>query len=378
MRTPDRWLSLFLLTRGSAVVVAVGLLAAHRVTGHDTALFVATVSYGGASMLIAARSEHIRDNPIAWFADAAAVLGLLYWTEDFRSPVYLLMLTALVLPCTRLPGRLAVAFSAGLTASYLTIAVVMGLEPRTLERTISLENVATHAMVPLLVGVALAYASSTFRRLEAERGRSERLAIEAERKRIAWDLHDSAKQRVHAAHLLLTAIEPQIPVAAKPMVEQALGELRSAAGDMATSVSELREPLESKPLTVALRRRAAELQPTTGARIAVRGRAPELAPLVASHAYRIAAEALGNAVRHAEASAIEVTVEARDHRLCLVVRDDGTGLPPGAPPASSNGLRSMRNRAEAIGARIEIGPPPVGAGTTVILTIPLEEGAPAT
>lgn len=377
MRASDRWLSLFLLTRSVAVLVALFLLAAHRVSSHDTTLFVAAVIYGGGSLALAARFERLRRHPVCWVVDAVVVLALIDGSEDFRSPFYLLMLTVLIFPCTTLPRRAAVGFAAVLTAAYFGVAVITGLEPRTLEVTVSLETVATHVMVPLLVGVALAYAANTLRRLGAEQDRSQRLAIEAERKRIAWDLHDSAKQRVHAAHLLLTALEPSLPESSRPALDQALGELRAAAGDMATSVSELRSPLESKPLTVALRRRAAELQPTTDAVITVTGRAPELSPLVASHAYRIAAEALANAVRHARAAHIDVTVAADQRLLRLDVSDDGHGLPPSAPPDGSNGLRSMRNRAEAIGARLDIGPGEHGGGTAVRLTIPLEEGVPA-
>ena len=75
---------------------------------------------------------------------------------------------------------------------------------------------------PFMLVVALAYAAEALRRLSAERSARERLAIEAERKRIAWELHDSAKQRLHAAHLLVTSLHGRVPdaldatVAARP------------------------------------------------------------------------------------------------------------------------------------------------------------------
>ena len=80
------------------------------------------------------------------------------------------------------------------------------LDANTLESTIRLETIATHLMVPVVVVLALAYAAEILERLRGERLRSERLAVESERQRIAWELHDSAKQRVHAAHLVLSAL----------------------------------------------------------------------------------------------------------------------------------------------------------------------------
>ena len=63
-----------------------------------------------------------------------------------------------------------------------------------------------HLALPFLLVCSLAYARDALRRLAAERSERERLAIEAERRRIAWELHDSAKQRLHAAHLLVSSL----------------------------------------------------------------------------------------------------------------------------------------------------------------------------
>jgi signal transduction histidine kinase len=152
-----------------------------------------------------------------------------------------------------------------------------------------------------VVVLALAYAQRVLDRLGAERERSERLAVEAERQRIAWELHDSAKQRVHAAHLVLSALDGALPHGQRAIADQALGELRGATAEMDTSVAELREPLEGRPVDVLLRERAAELAGASTAEISVSGSLPHLSPLAAAHVYRIAAEALTNAVRHADA-----------------------------------------------------------------------------
>ncbi len=99
------------------------------------------------------------------------------------------------------------------------------------------------------------------RRLVDERRERERLAIEAERRRIAWELHDSAKQRLSAAHLLVSSCRAASPHELEPLVSQAAIELESAGTDMDTSLAELRSPLEGRPLDVALRARAGELAP---------------------------------------------------------------------------------------------------------------------
>ena len=104
----------------------------------------------------------------------------------------------------------------------------------------------------------------------------ERLAIEAERKRIAWELHDSAKQRLHAAHLLVTSLHGRVPAPLDKTVSRAAVELESAASDMDTSLAELRSPLEGRRLDEALRIRADELAPSGEPRIVVTGRAPDL------------------------------------------------------------------------------------------------------
>jgi signal transduction histidine kinase len=87
-------------------------------------------------------------------------------------------------------------------------------------------------------------------------------------------------------------------------------------------------------------------------------------------AYRVAQEALTNVVRHAGASCCRVTWSVSDHGLVLEVQDNGRG---GAAESSGVGLRSMRERADQIGGRLEVSS--VKSGTRVTLTLPL--GGPA-
>ncbi len=372
----SRWLDLLAMTRALGAAVAVVLLAAHNVSGYDPLLIIATLAWTSISIGAYARSAKLQNAPAAWLVDTAVALGLVYLSTDWRSPFYIFALTTLILPATALPFRKALGYGLGFTTAYLVVAILTErLGGETFERAIRLEIITTHLMVPLVVVLALGYASELLDRLREERSRAERLAVQAERQRIAWELHDSAKQRVHAAHLVLSALDGRSD-GTNEIIEHVLAELRAAGADMDTSVAELSAPLDGRPVDLLLRERARELEPATSAVIEVHGGLPDLPPLVAAHAYRIAAEALTNAVRHSGATRIDVDLGADRETLWIRVRDNGAGLPDEARPGS-HGLPSMRNRAETIGAELAMSRGDGGRGTVVSLSLPLRapEGA---
>jgi signal transduction histidine kinase len=136
---------------------------------------------------------------------------------------------------------------------------------------------------------------------------------------------------------------------------------------METSVAELLMPLDGRPVDELVRRRADELAPATRAGIEVAGSLPPLPPGVAAHSYRIVAEALTNAVRHAQARVISVRMDPDEPSV--TVTDDGCGL-PAAPRPGSHGLQTMRDRADTIGARLDVRPGTDGRGTAVRLRLP--------
>lgn len=365
----DRWVALFLLARGLATVAAVTLLVAHRVTDHDPSLLIGALAAGPGVMLLVATSNRIRRLPFAWAADAAIALALVVASEDWRSPFYLLALTTLILPAVSLNLRHAAAWGAAFVTAYFGVAALTGFDARTLDSTIRLETLATHLLVPLLVILALSYASDLLVRLRREEERARHLALETERRRIAWDLHDSAKQRVHAAHLMISAISGRSEGDTADVV---LRELQAAIADMDTSVGELQNPLDGRRLLDILHERAAELAPLTDARITLSGDAPELPPTLTVHAYRIVAEALLNAVRHSGATAIDVELASRDGCLSIRVTDDGAGIDRRGRPGS-HGISFMGHRAATIGARLHFATGEGGRGTSVVLDIPIPE-----
>jgi signal transduction histidine kinase len=370
-RSPHRWLVLLLMLRAAAAATAVTLLAVHRVTGYDRELIVFVVLYAIGTSAAAVASPGILARPVAWVADILVFYVLICMSGDWRSPFYLLALTSLALPASALGPRRAVLLGGGYSLAFAVAAHYVGPDPLNLGTQASVETLAAHLVLPPMTCLGVGYAAAVMRDLTTERHRAERLAIEAERRRIAWELHDSAKQRVHAAHLVISAlgVDPEDPRAR--IVDQALTELQAASAEMDTSLAELREPLLGTPLHEAIAARAADLSVAGGPDITVSGRLDDLPPLQAAHAYRIVTEAVTNAIRHAEAGTVRVVLEPGRTEARVTVTDDGRGMPAERRPAST-GIMAMRNRARSIGGRLTVSDAQ-GGGTTVELTIPLPE-----
>jgi signal transduction histidine kinase len=93
-------------------------------------------------------------------------------------------------------------------------------------------------------------------------------------------------------------------------------------------------------------------------------------------AYYVASEALTNAVRHAQASVVRVTLEEQDGAFRLAIRDDGVG---GADPGKGSGLIGLHDRVEAVGGSIDLSSA-LGEGTLIVVEFPLQPGVtmPAT
>jgi signal transduction histidine kinase len=208
--------------------------------------------------------------------------------------------------------------------------------------------------------------------------RSRELSIVEERNRLARDLHDSLVQKlfgvVLAAKSASTLLERDAGQA-RDQVER-LGELaQDAISELRSLVFQLRPAaIETEGLADALRKHVEVLRrvhPTT-LELELAG-TPRLRPGVDEEVFRIAQEALHNALRHARASRIAVRLEENGDGLGLSVADDGAGFDPGdaALRARRLGLTSMEERARELGGRLEIESAP-GAGTSVRLEVPSE------
>ena len=170
------------------------------------------------------------------------------------------------------------------------------------------------------------------------------------------------------------------PDTAASQLEALAAETRDALADIRRLVDGLRPPaLDELGLVGAIGSQASRLDgsdPTRAAGVAIHvGSAPsplpELPAAVEVAAYRIAVEAMTNAVRHAGAQACRVQLDAADH-LTIEVTDDGRGLAE-TPPAGT-GLESMRERAAEVGGELAVERRPEG-GTRVVARLPLGTGA---
>jgi signal transduction histidine kinase len=199
------------------------------------------------------------------------------------------------------------------------------------------------------------------------------LSITAERNRLALDLHDAVSQKLFGLVLNAEAAGTLLerdPAAARAQVAK-LGVLaQEALEELRSLVFELRPPeLEKDGLGGALRKHVELRRRVDGPRIelSVEGEPPADSARDAE-ILRIAQEALQNALKHARASQVAVTLAAENGRVALEVADDGVGFDPDAADPRSHrlGLTSMEERARRIGGTLEIRSAP-GEGTVVRL-----------
>ena len=198
-----------------------------------------------------------------------------------------------------------------------------------------------------------------------------------ERERIARELHDTLLQGILSASLQLEVADRQIAAdgAAKPLVQRVSNLLRQLADESRRAVRGLRfRYSEEENLERALTQISKDLATPNGvkSRVVVEGTPRLLRSVVRDEIYRIGAEALANAFRHAHASTVEAVLEYGRTRFRLLVRDDGQGIDPEVLRAGREGhfgLSGMRERARKIGARLKIRTA-AGAGTEIDLIVP--------
>lgn len=180
-----------------------------------------------------------------------------------------------------------------------------------------------------------------------------------ERRRLGHELHDGVCQSITAALLHCQALEKRLGQGGELSLRnvESLNSLLTAAINEAHDVAVGLCPLEPAPgaLAPALRALTKRLQNSSGIRCEFLAtgnvRVPD--PVVAQHLYRIAQEALSNAVRHSRASRITVELRGGDEELVVRIKDDGVGL-PAELPAGGMGLHTMAYRAHVIDSTLHV------------------------
>ncbi|GAA1871049.1 HAMP domain-containing sensor histidine kinase [Myceligenerans crystallogenes] len=223
-------------------------------------------------------------------------------------------------------------------------------------------------------------------RLEVERSTSTARALqaqEAERQRIAQELHDEVGQSLTAVLLGLRYVKDMAP-------ERVRAELDGLRDTTRTSLEEVRRisqrlrpgDLTDLGLTSALAGLARDTSARNGPQ--VRRHLPSVVPELPSESelviYRVAQEALTNVVRHARATAVDLGLAVSGGALELRVADDGVGIREGAMGA---GIQGMLERAQMVGGDLVVratgraGPGGGPGGTEVLLRLPLSAPQPA-
>lgn len=201
-------------------------------------------------------------------------------------------------------------------------------------------------------------------------------AQEAERARIARELHDEVGQELTALALHLRALDDEV---SSPTGVARLDAVRQALADTSTNLREL--AVELRPsglrehgLSSAIARQAARLIETSGIAVdvAVRAIPSNLPDAVEIGLFRVVQEALTNVARHSGAANASVIANRRGGRLRVVVEDDGCGFDPSAP-TERLGLAGIRERVALLGGSLRI-ESDTAAGTTVIVELEVPGG----
>ena len=202
-------------------------------------------------------------------------------------------------------------------------------------------------------------------------------AEEAERRRLARELHDRVGQSLSALNINLDLISRESHILPAPMRQRladSLGLVDGTLQSIENVMADLRPPLlEEYGLGAALGWHAEEFSRRTGVQVTVADADPtgsqRARPEAAVALFRIGQEALNNVLKHAKASNVRVEVSATDEELILDVRDDGQGFDLRAARKGRWGMTTMRERAEAAGGQLHVDSAP-GQGTRIHARVP--------
>jgi len=324
---------------------------------------------------------------------ATALYAVLVFILDVISPigieVWVLNLPVILVPVlfrnTRMVGLAALACSVMVLAG--SISSPPGSNPVSwdvLNRGMGLATMWLIAVIAINVikkSNQIEEAIESLRRKELEHEVLEREVLASaarEQRRIGQELHDSVGQELTGLGLMAQSLVQRLPEvsAEKPIALRLIAGLDSVY----QQVRELSRGLipvhvESRGLSAALDDLAARTAAASG--ISVTAECPEWVELpdhaTATQLFRIAQEAVSNALRHGRPRHVRLTLLTEPDGLRLRIKDDGIGMQPGPDQGDGLGLRIMQYRAGLIGGVFQIGPSQ-GGGTVVSCTLPRSNG----
>ncbi len=193
-----------------------------------------------------------------------------------------------------------------------------------------------------------------------------------ERRRLARELHDTLAHSLSAVAVQMEGVRSlwdDDPERAKEMLDRSLESARGGLTEARRSIQALRaSPLEEGGLRLALEDYVSELAARSETYVELDADDPgRFDPNLEHNVFRIATEAVTNAVRHGSPSHIRVWMRTHNDTLRLAVQDNGSGFNP-TSANGGHGLDGMRERAELIGGTLDVQSTP-GGGATVLLDV---------
>jgi signal transduction histidine kinase len=239
-------------------------------------------------------------------------------------------------------------------------------DPALLERRDLLDGVVSAAALSIEMGRLRVEVRIQLAEVEASRTRIVEAGYE-ERRRLERDLHDGAQQRLVSLGVQLRRLQLALPRGAEllsPALDQAVGEVGAAIGDLRQIAAGVRPARLDDGLAAALR----DLARTSPVPVDVDVPSYRVPASVEAAAYFVACEAITNAVKHASPSKVAVRTYRDNGTLRVSVSDDGVG---GAVVRRGSGLAGLRDRVAAHGGTLEV-VSPRGGGTRIEVAIPCE------
>jgi signal transduction histidine kinase len=204
---------------------------------------------------------------------------------------------------------------------------------------------------------------------------AKQVAVLEERNRLARELHDSVTQTLYGMTLYAQAAAGQLSLGNLEQVAENLREIQDTSqevlAEMRLLIHELRPPvLERDGLDIAIQLRLTAVEGRAGLKTSLKSDLAGRLPLAIEEGlFRIAQEALNNVVKHAHASAVEVSLLRHENEVTLEVSDDGIGFDQQAVKAHGGlGLPAMQERAAALGGQLSVWSSP-GKGTRVVMEV---------
>ncbi len=208
--------------------------------------------------------------------------------------------------------------------------------------------------------------------LDRHQEKQQQLIVMEERATIARELHDSIAQSLSCMKMQVSCLQMQdtdLPESSKQLLSQIRNELNTSWVQLRELLTTFRLQLTEPGLRPALEASCQEFSARLGFTVSLDYQLPPrfVPSHQAIHLLQIAREALSNALKHAGATAVSLTVSQHDNQVKLVVRDNGRGLPANAERSNHYGLIIMRDRAQSLRGDCQVRPGESG-GTDVIVT----------